>query len=175
MSLWRPSSSNKNKLQQEELPLPSGHFRHPFIGETLDMLCTQRTGIPWKFIEDRISAYGETFKTSLVTWPTVVLASPLGNKAAFSNSYTAWPASIVSIIGSKALIAQVGPQAARIRNALMLFLRPESLQRYTTGVDLIVLRFIREHLHGKSDALLFPLMKKLTFTIACEILIIRDL
>ena len=169
--LWRPSSS-KIKIQQEKkLPLPPGRFGLPFIGETLELLRTQRKGIPWKFYDDRISAYGETFKTSLMASPTVILASPLGNKAAFSNSYTAWPASIISIIGTKALSGQVGPHATRIRNALMMFLRPESLQRYTMAVDLIMLRFIREHLESKSEVLLFPLMKKLTFTIACEVLI----
>ena len=132
--LWRPSNKKKDVNQQEKkllLPLPPGRFFLPFFGETLELSRTHKEGIPWKFIEDRISAYGETFKTNILTCPTVVLASPSGNKAAFSNSYTAWPASIISIVGSKALAGQVGPHATRIRNALMMFLQLESLQRYT--------------------------------------------
>ena len=172
--LWRPSSKKKDVSQREkELPLPPGRFGLPFLGETLEYLRTQRQGIPWKFFDDRISAYGQTFKTSLVAFPTVVLASPLGNKAAFSNVHTSWPASIIRIIRTESLIGHVGAHAIRIRNALVTFLRPESLERYTSRVDRIVLGFIREHLEGKSNVLLFPLMKKLVFSIACEVLVGR--
>ena len=172
--LWRPSSKKKDVSQREkELPLPPGRFGLPFLGETLEYLRTQRQGIPWKFFDDRISAYGQTFKTSLVAFPTVVLASPLGNKAAFSNVHTSWPTSFIRIIGTESLIGHVGAHAIRIRNALVTFLRPESLERYTSRVDRIVLGFIREHLEGKSNVLLFPLMKKLVFSIACEVLVGR--
>ena len=116
-------------------------------------------------------AYGETFKTNLLTCPTVVLASPSGNKAAFSNSNTSLPYSVAAIMGAKSLVAIAGPSATRIRDTLMMFLRPESLQRYMSRVDLILLRFIRAHLEGKSEVLLFPLMKKVIFSIACEVFI----
>ena len=171
--LYRPSRKKDTRQQEKELPLPPGCFGLPFIGETLEYLRTQRQGIPWKFFDDRISAYGQTFKTSLVAFPTVVLASPLGNKAAFSNVHTSWPTSFIRIIGTESLIGHVGAHAIRIRNALVTFLRPESLERYTSRVDLILLRFIREHLEGKSNVLLFPLMKKLMFSIACEVLVGR--
>ena len=52
-----------------------------------------------------------------------------------------------------------------------MLMRPESLQRYTSPVDLIIIRFIREHFEGKSEVILGPLMKKLTFAIACEVLL----
>ena len=172
--LWRPSNKKKDVNQQEKkllLPLPPGRFFLPFFGETLELSRTHKEGIPWKFIEDRISAYGETFKTNILTCPTVVLASPSGNKAAFSNSHTSWPYTVATLIGPKSLVAVAGPPATRIRNALMMFLRPESLQRYMSHVDLIFLGFIREHLEGKSEVLLFPLMKKVIFSIACEVFI----
>ena len=38
-------------------------------------------------------------------------------------------------------------------------------------VDLIALAFIRDHLEGQSKVALFPLMKKLMFSIACEVLV----
>ena len=124
-------------------------------------------------MDDRISAYGETFKTSLVSFPMVVLASPLGNKAAFSNTYRSWHASVISVLGDESLTGCVGHRATRIRNALMVFLRPEALQRYTSRADRIALAFIRDHLEGESKVALFPLMKKLMFTIACEVLVGR--
>ena len=173
--LWRPSSILKNKSQQQDkkLPLPPGRLGLPFIGETLESLGAQRKGNLWKFFDDRISAYGETFKTSLMASPTIVLASPSGNKAAFSNSYSAWPTSVVSVLGNESITACVGHRATRIRNAFMQFLRPESLQRHTSRADLIALAFIRDHIEGKSKVALFPLVKKLMFTIACEVLIGR--
>ena len=174
LQLWRPSSNLKDKSQQEKtLPLPPGRFGLPFFGETLQFLGTQRAGMPWKFFHDRISAYGETFKTNLITFPTVVLASPNGNRKAFSNIYSSWPASVVCVLGTESLIGQVGPGATRIRNALMMFLRPESLQRHTRSIDGILVRFVQEHLQCKSEVLLFPLMKKLTFSIACAALVGR--
>ena len=172
--LWRPSSNKKKHVIQQEkelLPLPPGRFGLPFFGETLEFRRTHKEGIPWKFIEDRVSAYGETFKTNILTCPTVVLASPLGNKTAFSNSHTSWPYTVAALMGRKSLVAVSGPPATRIRNALMMFLRPESLQRYMSRVDLIFLGFITEHLEGKSEVFLFPLMKKLIFSIACEVFI----
>ena len=172
--LWRTSSNLKNKSQQgKKLPLPPGRFGLPFIGETLEFFRILKKGIPWQFFDDRISAYGETFKTSLMASPTVVLASPSGNKTVFSNSYSAWPASVVSVLGNESLVSHVGQHAMRIKNALMMFLRPESLQRYTRSIDGILVRFIQEHLQGKSEVLLFPLMKKLTFSIACAALVGR--
>ena len=167
--LWRPSSKKNKHQHEKDLPLPPGRFGLPLIGETLEFLGTRRKGVPWKFFDDRISAYGETFKTSLMASPTIVLASPSGNKTAFSNSYSAWPISVVSVLGNESITACVGHRATRIRNALMLFLRPESLQRYTSRADLTALAFIREHLEGKSRVALFPLMKKLLFSIACEV------
>ena len=172
--LWRPSSKKNKHQHEKDLPLPPGRFGLPLIGETLEFLGTRRKGVPWKFFDDRISAYGETFKTSLMASPTVVLASPSGNKTVFSNSYSAWPASVVSVLGNESLVSHVGQHAMRIKNALMMFLRPESLQRYTRSIDGILVRFIQEHLQGKSEVLLFPLMKKLTFSIACEALVGRQ-
>mgnify|MGYP000441568019 FL=1 len=172
--LWRASSHLKDKSQQEKkLPLPPGRFGLPFVGESLECIGDLRNGVPWKFIEDRISAYGETFKTSLIASPTIVLARPSGNKAAFSNSFSVWPISVVSVLGNESIMGCVGHRATRIRKALMLFLRPESLQRYTSRIDLIVLAFLRDHLEGKCRVTLFPLMKKLLFSIACEVFIGR--
>ena len=172
--LWRSSSKKKNKSQQgKKLPLPPGRFGLPFVGETLEFLGSLRKGVPWQFFDDRIAAYGETFKTSLLASRTVVLAGPLGNKTVFSNTYTSWPASVVSVLGDESLTGCVGHRATRIRNALMVFLRPEALQRYTSRADRIALAFIRDHLEGESKVALFPLMKKLMFTIACEVLVGR--
>ena len=169
--LWR-SSSKKDKHQHEKkLPLPPGRLGLPFIGETLELWRASLQGLPWKFMDDRISAYGETFKTRLLGFPAVVLASPLGNKAAFSNVHISLPPSILAVLGTESVIGHVGAHATLLRKAVTMLMRPESLQRYTNRVDLIILGFIREHFEAKSEVILGPLMKKLTFSIACEVLL----
>ena len=86
----------------------------------------------------------------------------MGNKTAFSNSYTLWPASMVSILGKESLIGNLArSRSLRIRNAITMFLRPESLQRYMRIVDLI-LTSMMEVLERKSNVLLFSLIKKLS-------------
>jgi cytochrome P450 family 26 subfamily A len=183
--LWRPrfrgaerSSRNLQQAAEEAkklaLPLPPGSLGFPIIGETLELLRLQRRGLPWSFFHHRISRYGETFKTNLLGSPSVVLASPQGNKTAFSSIYVSWPSSVISVIGTHALVAKVGPEAARIRIALMAFLQPESLRKYTAIVDRLLFAFIRKHLHGKPDVVLFPFMKELAFSIACHVLTGRD-
>ena len=79
--LWRPSSKKDKHQHDKKLPLPPGSLRLPFIGENLDLYRANLQGLLWKFMDDHVYAYGDTFKTSLM----VVLARPLGNKAAFSN------------------------------------------------------------------------------------------
>ena len=174
--LWRPSSKmNKSHQEKRLLPLPPGRFGLPLIGETLEFLRTQKEGRPQKFFDDRIAGYGETLKTSIVGFPTVILASPAGNKTAFSNSHSLWPASMVSILGKESLIGNLSKsRSLRIRKALATFLRPESLQTYMSSVDVIVFTFIKLQFAGKSNVFLLPLMKKLTFSIACKVLVGRS-
>ncbi|KAI5062993.1 hypothetical protein GOP47_0021540 [Adiantum capillus-veneris] len=57
--LWRSSSSRRSS----PLPLPPGSYGLPFFGETLQFLYTQRRNLSWTFVDDRVSVYGEIFKT----------------------------------------------------------------------------------------------------------------
>ena len=82
-----------------------------------------------------------------------------------------FPPRILSVLGTKSIVGHFGAHAGRFRKALMMFLRLESLQRYTNRVDLILLRFISEHFEGKSQVILGPLMKNLIFSIAYEVLL----
>jgi hypothetical protein len=90
--------------------------------------------------------YGETFKTSLLGRPMVVLASPAGNKAVFTHADVAWPASAVAVAGPASLIGQAGPGAERVCAALLAFLRPDALQHYTGPIEAIIGSFVEEHL-----------------------------
>ncbi|KAI5059322.1 hypothetical protein GOP47_0025641 [Adiantum capillus-veneris] len=170
--LWR-STSRKQLL----LPLPPGSLGLPFIGETLHFLNTQRCNTSWKFIDDRVSTYGEVFKTHLIGDPTICASNPSGNKMIFTGEnklcHVSWPGSVVTVIGKRSLIALNGDAAKRIRSAMMTFLRPEALQAYTGKTDRSVRGFLEEHWQGKSEVKVFPLMKRFAFGIACELLMSR--
>ncbi|KAH7293621.1 hypothetical protein KP509_28G033600 [Ceratopteris richardii] len=160
----------------------------PFLGETLDFLRIARRDRPWEFLEDRVSGYGsETFKTSLLGFPTVVLASPAGNKMAFANIHVSWPKSVVDVTGSHSLIAHTGSHAHHLRHALHAFLNPYALQRYTHPLSRIVLASLPHPPHinnitsssasrsspppAEIELLAYPFMKKLSFSIVCHILV----
>ncbi|MCO5550813.1 hypothetical protein L7F22_004305 [Adiantum nelumboides] len=159
------------------LALASGQPCLPFFGETLQFLSTQRRNLSWTFVDDRVSMYGEIFKTHLFGEPTVVLANPAGNKLIFTSEnklcHVAWPSSIVNVIGTRALISVHGEEAKSLRRAMMTFLRPEALHAYTARVDQSVRSFLEEHWHGKSEVKVFPLMKRFTFSVACELFMSR--
>ncbi|MCO5552694.1 hypothetical protein L7F22_006211 [Adiantum nelumboides] len=169
--LWR---SSKNKQFSS---LPPGSLGFPFIGETLHFLNTQRHNMSWKFIDDRVSLYGEVFKTHLIGDPTICASSPAGNKVLFTGEnklcHVSWPGSVVTVVGKRSLIALNGEAAKRIRSAMMTFLRPEALQAYTGKADKSVRSFLEEHWQGKSEVKVFPLMKRFAFGIACELLMSR--
>eukprot|EP00250_Pteridium_aquilinum_P017170 c23488_g1_i1 orf=130-1626(+) len=170
--LWRSS-----KRQQNQLPLPPGRFGLPFIGETLQFLGALKRNASWEFIDDRVAAYGEIFKTNLVLDPTVIPANPAGNKMIFTNENklvnVSWPGSVIAVLGQHSLIALKGDEAKRIRHAMMTFLRPEALQMYTGKADKSSQRFLEECWVGKSEVKVFPLMKQFAFAMACELLMSR--
>ncbi|KAI5062991.1 hypothetical protein GOP47_0021538 [Adiantum capillus-veneris] len=170
--LWRSSSRRSSPL-----PLPPGSYGLPFFGETLQFLYTQRRNLSWTFVDDRVSVYGEIFKTHLFGVPTVLFSNPAGNKMIFTSEnklcHVAWPPSIVNVLGKRALIALTGDEAKSLRKALMTFLRPEALQVYTGRVNKSAQSFLEENWRGRSEVKVFPLLKRFIFRIACELLMSR--
>lgn len=152
--------------------IPPGTFGWPFIGETLQFLGCQRRGSPQEFFDDRTQKYGNVFTTSLVGHPTVALCSAEGNRFLFSNEnklvVMSWPSSMAKFFGSSLLNA-TGDDSKRLRRMLMTFLRPEALQKFVGRVDSITKQHLAEHWMGKSEVTVFPLMKRLIFSLACDL------
>eukprot|EP01018_Ginkgo_biloba_P037901 Gb_10755 [translate_table: standard] len=152
--------------------VPPGTFGWPLIGETLEFLGCQRSGKPAEFFDTRINKYGEIFKTSIVGHPTAMFCSPAGNRFLFSNEnklvVNSWPSSVGKLFG-KSLLSATGDEAKRLRRMLMMFLRPEALRRFVGRADSITRHHLENQWMGKNVITVFPLMKKYTFALACNL------
>jgi hypothetical protein len=97
-----------DEMIRKKIPLPPGSYGWPWIGETLDYLRKGKEGRPWAFIDERVAKYGaETFKTRFLGFPVAVLTGPAGNRAVCSNPHMSWPSSVMAVLGSDSLTAQV--------------------------------------------------------------------
>jgi len=152
--------------------IPPGTFGWPLIGETLEFLGCQRKGNPRDFFDSRTQKYGNVFTTSLVGHSTVVFCSPEGNRFLFSNEnklvVNSWPSSVGNLFRSS-LITTVGDDAKRLRGILMTFLRPEALRKFVGRVDSMTKRHLAEHWIGKDEVTALPLLKRYTFSLACDL------
>lgn len=161
-----------NHRKRGLLNTPPGALGWPLIGETLEFLGCQRRGNPQEFFDSRTQKYGNVFTTSIVGHPTVVFCSPEGNRFLFSNEnklvVNSWPSSLAKLFGSSLLNA-TGDDAKRLRRMLMTFLRPEALQKFVGRVDSITKLHLAEHWMGKDEVKVFPLMKRYTFSLACDL------
>ncbi|KAJ9153766.1 hypothetical protein P3X46_027174 [Hevea brasiliensis] len=133
--------------------LPPGSLGIPIIGQSLSLLQNMRG---YKNI-------GPISKMCLFGKPTVFLYGQAANKFAFAsdssilaNSQTE---SVKTILDHK-----------RVRDALMSFLKPESLKQYVGKMDLEVRLHIDEYWQCKKEVTVLPLMKTLTFNIICTLL-----
>ncbi|KDP39106.1 hypothetical protein JCGZ_00863 [Jatropha curcas] len=127
-----------------------------------------------KWIEKRIQKYGPISKLSLFGKPTVFMYGQAANKFVFtsdsstlSNSQTQ---SVKMILGEKCLLELSGKDHKRVREALMSFLKPESLKQYVGKIDEEVRMHILKNWQRKQEVQVLPLMKTLTFNIICSLL-----
>ncbi|KAK1582190.1 hypothetical protein Q3G72_012619 [Acer saccharum] len=127
-----------------------------------------------KWIEQRIKKYGPISKLSLFGKPTVFVYGPAANKFVFNGDSSTianqQPKSISMILGDRCLFELSGQDHKRVRDALVSFLKPESLKKYVEKIDGEIREHLKLHWHGKEQITVLPLMKTLTFNIICSLL-----
>ncbi|KAH9329235.1 hypothetical protein KI387_001343, partial [Taxus chinensis] len=152
--------------------VPPGTLVWPFLGETLEFLGCQRRGFPAVFFDTRLQKYGDVFTTHLVGHPTVVFCSPDGNRFLFANEnklvQSAWPSSVGKLFGSSVIVT-VGDEARRLRKILMTFLGAEALHKFIGRMDSTTKHHLGQYWLGQQEVTVYPLMKKHTFAIACDL------
>ncbi|XP_057483077.1 taxadiene 5-alpha hydroxylase-like [Actinidia eriantha] len=155
--------------------LPRGSLGLPLIGETISFLKAQKKDRGPEWINERVSKFGQIFKTSLMGAPTVVIVGQAGNKfilGADGDVLAAKQPKTLSAIGGKHNIFELtGSRYKLIKGAMVSFLKPESLQNYVKQMDdLVTTLLLRETKERNNTISTVAFMKKLTFNIACNIL-----
>jgi cytochrome P450 family 26 subfamily A len=108
-----------------------------------------------KWLQQRIQKYGPISKLSLFGKPTVFIHGKDANKFVFtSDSSTlsnSQPQSVKKLLGDRCLLELSGQDHKRVRDALGLFLKPESLKSYVGKMDEEVRMHIAMHWEGKQE------------------------
>ncbi|KAL5548341.1 hypothetical protein UlMin_003572 [Ulmus minor] len=162
------------KRRRSSKGLPPGSLGIPIIGQSLSLLRAMRANTADKWLENRIRKYGPISKLSLFGKPAVFLQGRAANKFIFTSDDSTIASkqtkSIQMILGDRNLLELNGEDHKRVRGALMLFLKPESLKQYVGKMELEIKKHIEMHWQGKQQVTVLPLMKTLTFNIISSVL-----
>ena len=133
--------------------LPPGSLGLPVIGQSLSFLRAMRANTAEKWLEQRIKKYGPISKLSLFGKPTVFLHGHAANKFIFTSEGNAVAnkqiESTKMILGDRSLLELSGDDHKRVRNALMLFLKPESLKQNVAKMEEEIKEHLEMHWQGK--------------------------
>nr|GMD51356.1 cytochrome P450 716B1-like [Ipomoea batatas] len=154
--------------------LPPGTLGLPIIGQSLQLLRAMRGNTAEKWLEERAKKHGPISKLSLFGKPTVFIYGRAANKFVFSSDSSVLTnhqtQSVRRILGDRCLLELCGEDHKRVRDALVSFLKPESLKLYVGKMDEQVNRHLQMHWKDKDMVKVLPLMKTLTFNIICSLL-----
>jgi len=135
--------------------VPPGSLGIPIVGHSLHLLRAMRANTAEKWLQQRIQIYGPISKLSLFGKPTVFIHGKDANKFVFtSDSSTlsnSQPQSVKKLLGDRCLLELSGQDHKRVRDALGLFLKPESLKSYVGKMDEEVRMHIAMHWEGKQE------------------------
>ncbi|KAK3039896.1 hypothetical protein RJ639_028289, partial [Escallonia herrerae] len=154
--------------------LPGGSLGFPVIGETLSFLQAQMKDQGPEWINERIARHGPVFKTSLMGSPTVIIVGQAGNKFILASDESVLaakqPKTLSTIAGKMNIFELTGSRYKLIKGAMLSFLKPESLQHNIKQMDDVVKTLLLRETKEKETIATVTFMKKLTFTIACNII-----
>ncbi|XP_055823246.1 taxoid 14-beta-hydroxylase-like [Solanum dulcamara] len=119
--------------------VPPGSLGLPIIGQSLGMLRAMRANKAEKWLEERVQKYGPISKLSLFGKPTVFIYGQAANKFVFTSDGSVLtnqqPQSLKMILGDRCLLKLNGEDHKRVRDALVLFLKPDSMKRYVGKME----------------------------------------
>ncbi|KAK4851553.1 hypothetical protein QYF36_016246 [Acer negundo] len=162
------------RIKRSSNRLPPGSLGVPIIGQSLGLLRAMKANTAEKWIEQRIRKYGPISKLSLFGKQTVFVYGPAANKFVFNGDSSTiankQTKAIRMILGDRCLLELSGQDHKRVRDALVSFLKPESLKKSVEKIDREIREHLKLHWHGKEQVTVLPLMKTLTFNIICSLL-----
>lgn len=114
--------------------VPPGSLGFPIIGQSLGMLRAMRANTAEKWLEERVQKYGPISKLSLFGKPTVFIYGQAANKFVFTSDVSVLTnqqtQSVKMILGDRCLLELNIEDHKRVRDALVTFLKPDSLKSY---------------------------------------------
>ncbi|GAB2228288.1 hypothetical protein Drorol1_Dr00010119 [Drosera rotundifolia] len=158
--------------------LPPGNLGLPFIGENIKFFSDSKKGWPEKFIFERMSRFSSlVFKTSLLGEPTMVFCGQQGHKFLFSNEnklVTGWvPKSLDKLIPREDN-ETMEERSKLVRKVLVDVIRPEFFSQHANVMDTIAQRYFTASWEGKEQIHVYPLSKRYTFLLACQLFLSID-
>lgn len=136
--------------------IPPGSLGIPVVGQSLSFLWAMRANTAEKWISGRARKYGPISKLSLFGKPTVFInQGQAANKLVFTSDGTKLSNqqtdSIRMILGDRSLLQLSGEDHKRIRKALALFLKPDSLKNYVAKMEDEIRIHLQIHWQGKTQ------------------------
>ncbi|KAF3591755.1 hypothetical protein DY000_02025532 [Brassica cretica] len=134
------SKNNKRKKKKNSTcKLPPGSMGWPYLGETLQLYSQD----PNVFFTSKQKSYGDIFKTRILGYPCVMLASPeaarfvlVTHAHMFKPMY---PRSKERLIGPSALFFHQGDYHAYLRKLVQSSLYPETIRKLIPDIEHIAL------------------------------------
>ena len=134
---------------------PPGSLGIPIVGQSIGLLRAMRSNTEDKWLQQRITKYGPISKLTLFGKPTVFIYGQAANKFLFnsdtstiSNKQTE---SFNMILGDRNIMELSGSDHKRVRDAILLFLKPESLKQYVGKMDEEIRKHLEMHWQGKQQ------------------------
>ncbi|KAL4588730.1 hypothetical protein LXL04_001625 [Taraxacum kok-saghyz] len=154
----------EKRKQKPTAKLPPGSMGWPFIGETLQMYSQD----PNIFFASKQKRYGDIFKTRILGYPCVMLASPeaarfvlVTQPQLFKPTY---PKSKEKLIGPSALFFHQGDYHARMRKLVQSSFSPEASRKVITDIERIAISSLESWSNGQVINT-FLEMKKFAFEV----------
>ncbi|KAK9212636.1 hypothetical protein WN943_002018 [Citrus x changshan-huyou] len=135
--------------------LPPGSLGIPIIGQSLAFLHAIRSNTAEQWLELRARKYDPISKLNLFGKPTIFIHGQAANKLVFSSDSNSisnqQTQAITLILGDRSLLNLTGQDHRRVRDALLSFLKPESLKKYVGKIDGEIRQHIEFHRQGKEQ------------------------
>ncbi|KAI3803696.1 hypothetical protein L1987_31856 [Smallanthus sonchifolius] len=154
----------EKRLHKKRAKLPPGSMGWPYIGETLQMY----TQDPNVFFTSKQKRYGDIFKTQILGYPCVMLASPEAARFVLVTQAhlfkPTYPKCKENLIGPSALFFHTGSYHARMRKIVQSSFSPEAIRKLVPDIEKIALSSLDSWANGQVINT-FHEMKKFAFEV----------
>ncbi|XP_009789794.1 abscisic acid 8'-hydroxylase 4-like isoform X1 [Nicotiana sylvestris] len=149
----------------QKAKLPPGSMGCPYIGETLQLYSQD----PNVFFANKQKRYGNIFKTHILGYPCVMLASPeaarfvlVTNAHLFKPTY---PKSKEKLIGHSALFFHQGNYHSQLRKLIQSSLSPEAIRKLVRDIEVLAISSLESWSQNNQVINTFRLLKKFSFEV----------